>query len=211
MALIVISDIDYVSCRSRCGTLLTIADHIFPHLSQPYPQSTINNRATVGVQSLTDNGGAVHAGQEDETRRNLAWLAGTSNRRRELLLCFLTHCAGNERGPHWSRRHRVDAYAFAYLLVGQAAGEGDDSTLCAGVVEQVGAADVGVDAGIVDDGAATFHVRKAVFGEVEVGVNVGVEGMNPLVPVGRVSRLPIERTGKSTHSGRSLMSSIMFW
>lgn len=69
------------------------------------------------------------------------------------------------------------------LLVVQAAGEGDDGAFAGGVVEEVGAADVGVHGGAVYDGVTGFHVREGVFGEVEVGVDVGVEGFDPLFSV----------------------------
>ena len=64
------------------------------------------------------------------------------------------------------------------------AGEGDDGAFGGGVVEQVRAADVGVYGAVVDDGVAALHVREGVLGEVEVGVDVGVEGQEPLVSVG---------------------------
>lgn len=53
-------------------------------------------------------------------------------------------------------------------LVGEAAGEGDDGAFCGGVVEEVGAADVGVYGGVVDDCGAGFHVGEGVFGEEEL-------------------------------------------
>ena len=63
----------------------------------------------------------------------------------------------------------------------ETAGEGDDGAFGGGVVQEVGAADVGVYGGAVYDCVAGFHVREGVFGEVEVGVDVGVEGFEPLV------------------------------
>ena len=66
-------------------------------------------------------------------------------------------------------------------MVAEAAGEGDDGAFCAGVVEEVRAADVGIYRGVVDDGVAGFHVFEGVFGQVEVWVDVGVEGFDPLV------------------------------
>ena len=41
--------------------------------------------------------------------------------------------------------------------------------------------DVGVYRSAVDDGTATREMRERVFGHVEVGVDVGVEGVDPLV------------------------------
>lgn len=69
------------------------------------------------------------------------------------------------------------------MLVGEAAGEGYDGALGRGVVKEIGAADVGVDGGAVDDGVAGFHVLEGVFGDVEHRVDVGVEGLEPLVSV----------------------------
>ena len=65
----------------------------------------------------------------------------------------------------------------------ETAGEGDDGAFGGGVVEEVGAADVGVYGGAVYDCVAGFHVGEGVFGEVEVGVDVCVEGFEPLVSV----------------------------
>ena len=66
----------------------------------------------------------------------------------------------------------------------EAAGEGDDGAFGGGVVEEVGTADVGVYGGAVDDGVAALHMLEGVLGEVEVGVDVCVEGQQPLVSVG---------------------------
>ena len=63
----------------------------------------------------------------------------------------------------------------------ETAGEGDDGAFGGGVVEEVGAADVGVYGGAVYDCVAGFDVGEGVFGEVEVGVDVCVEGFEPLV------------------------------
>ena len=65
----------------------------------------------------------------------------------------------------------------------QSAGEGDDGPFGGGVVEQVGAAYVCVDRGTVADGVAALHVLESVLGEVEVGVDVGVKRLQPLVSV----------------------------
>ena len=63
----------------------------------------------------------------------------------------------------------------------ETAGEGDDGAFGGGVVEEVGTADVGVYGGAVYDCVAGFHVGEGIFGEVEVGVDVGVEGFEPLI------------------------------
>ena len=46
-----------------------------------------------------------------------------------------------------------------YVLVIQAACEGHDGAFGGRVVEEVGAANVGVDGGVVDNGRPTLHVR----------------------------------------------------
>lgn len=69
------------------------------------------------------------------------------------------------------------------LLVVQSTGEGHNGAFRGGVVEQVRAAYVCVDRGTVADGVAALHVLEGVLGEVEVGVDVGVERFQPLVSV----------------------------
>ena len=69
------------------------------------------------------------------------------------------------------------------LQIVETAGEGDYGAFAGGVVEEVGAADVGVYGGVIYDCGAGFHVWEGVFGEVEVGVDVGVEGREPLLSV----------------------------
>ena len=91
------------------------------------------------------------------------------------------HGGGDQGRPDGPRADRIDADPLRDDQVGEAAGEGDHGALAGGVVEEVFAADVGVDGGAVDDGVAGFHVGERVFGEEEAGVDVGVEGLDPLV------------------------------
>ena len=65
----------------------------------------------------------------------------------------------------------------------ESAGEGDDGAFSGGVVEEVGTTYVGVYGSAVDDCVAALHVLEGVFGEVEVGVDVCVEGLQPLVSI----------------------------
>ena len=95
----------------------------------------------------------------------------------------MLHRGGDQRRPDGARTDAVDADAELELLVGQAAREGDDGAFGGGVVEEIRAADVGVDGGAVDDRVAGFHVLEGVFGDVEDGVDVGVEGADPLFSV----------------------------
>lgn len=135
------------------------------------------------MQTLPGNHAAVLTGQEDEAGRNLRRLGGAAHGRRELVLGAVVHGRGHERGPDGARAHGVDADALADLLVVEAAGEGDDGAFGGGVVEQVRAADVGVDRGAVEDRVPAFQVLEGVFGEVVVRVDVGVEGLEPLLSV----------------------------
>lgn len=65
----------------------------------------------------------------------------------------------------------------------ETASEGDDGAFGGGVVEEVRTSDVGVYGGAVYDCVAGFHVGEGVFGEVEVGVDVCIEGFEPLISV----------------------------
>ncbi len=135
------------------------------------------------MQALPSNHATILTSQKDKARRDLARLRRPPHRRpAKLILGILLHRGGYERRPDGAGAHGVDADAEGDLLVVEAAGEGDDGALAGGVVEQVGAADVGVYGGAVDDCVAGFHVGESVFGEVEVGVDVCVEGFEPLFP-----------------------------
>ena len=135
------------------------------------------------MQTLPGNHAAVLTRQEDEAGRNLRRLRGTTHGGRELVLSPVVHGRGHERGPDGARAHGVDADALADLLVVEAAGEGNDGAFGGGVVEEVRAADVCVDGGVVDDCVAALHVLEGVFGEVVVRVDVGVEGLVPLLSI----------------------------
>jgi len=96
-------------------------------------------------------------------------------------LGLLVHGCCNEWCPYWAWRNRIDADSLADVLVAESSGERDDCPLCAGVVEQIGTAYVGIDASVVDDGASALHVGDGVFREVEEGVDVGIECVEPLI------------------------------
>ena len=93
----------------------------------------------------------------------------------------MLHCARDQRRPDGPRADTVDADPELELLVGETAGEGDHGALGGGVVEEIRAADVGVDGGAVNDGVAGFHVLEGVFADEEDGVDVDVEGVEPLI------------------------------
>jgi len=106
----------------------------------------------------------------------------THGRGAKLILCVFLHGAGNERCPDGTGADSVHADTVGDLLVVEPACERDNGAFAGGVVEEVGTADVGVYRGAVDDGVAGLHVREGVFGKVEEGVDVSVEGLEPLLP-----------------------------
>ena len=136
------------------------------------------------MQTLPSNHTAILTGQENKARRDLRRLRRPAHRRgAELVHRRLVHGRGDQGRPDGAGADGVDADAVGDLLVVQAAREGDDGAFGGGVVEEVGAADVRVHGGAVDDRVAGFHVREGVFGDVEVGVDVRVEGLEPLLSV----------------------------
>ena len=169
------------------------------------------------MQALPGDKTTILTRQKHKTGRNLTRLARPPHRRRaELVLRIGLHRGGDERGPDGAGADGVAADAVGDLLVGEAAREGDDGALGGGVVEEVWAADVGVHRGAVDDGVARVHVLEGVFGEVEVGVDVGVEGGEPLVSVWESLLATNWLCGclslrSFTYSVSSLMPLIMFW
>ena len=101
----------------------------------------------------------------------------------------MLHRRGDQRCPHGTGTDGVNADTELELLIRETAGEGDDGALGGGVVEQVGAADVGVNGGAVDDCVAGFQVLEGVFADEEHGVDVCVEGFDPLISVAYISTL----------------------
>lgn len=125
---------------------------------------------------------AVLTCQEDEAGSNFRGLTRSAHGSpAELIHGILLHCRGDQWGPYGAGSDGVDADTESNLLVGQATGEGDDGTFGGGVVQKIGATDVGVDGGVVDDGVTRFHVLKSVLGDVEIRVDIGVEGLEPLI------------------------------
>ena len=129
------------------------------------------------MQALPGYHTTVLTRQEYETGRNLRRLRRTTHgRRAQLILRLFRHGGRDQRRPHGTGTHGVDTDTVCDLLVVQTAREGYDGAFGGGVVEQIGAADVGVYGGAVDDCVAALHVFEAVFGKVEVRVDVDVEG-----------------------------------
>lgn len=136
------------------------------------------------MQALPTNHTTILTRQKHKTSRHLARLSRPPHWRRAKLIHRITlHRTRDQRCPYRARAHGVNADTEGDLLVVETAGEGDDGAFGGGVVEEVGAADVGVYGGAVYDCVAGFHVREGVFAEVEVGVDVCVEGFEPLVSV----------------------------
>ena len=158
----------------------------FPSPANNKVHLPINHDPSIRMQALPSNHTAILTRQENKARRNLRRLCRPSHRRSaQLVLRLFRHGGWDERRPDGAGTDGIDADAVGDLLVVQAAGEGDDGAFGGGEVEEVGAADVGVYGGAVDDGVAGLHVREGVFGDVEVGVDVRVEGFEPLVSVCR--------------------------
>ena len=135
---------------------------------------TVNDNATVAVDDLSTDLAAVCASQEDNHRRDLTRLSTTTNGPRESLLRLFGHGRDDQRRPDRTGSNCVDTNALADPLVAETVGESCDGALGAGVVEQVGSADVFVDTGIVDDCVAFGHVWEGVLGEVEEGWKMSV-------------------------------------
>ena len=125
------------------------------------------------------------AGQEDEAGCDLGRLGWTTHGcGAELVLRLFRHGRRDQGGPDGSGADGVDTDAVRDLLVVQSASEGHDGAFAGGVVEQVGASDICVDGSAVADGVTALHVLEGVLGEVEIGVDVGVEGLQPLLSIG---------------------------
>ena len=141
------------------------------------------------MQTLSTDKGTVRAGQKDEASSDLRWLSRTSHRRCELVLLLSVHSSWDEWGPDRAGADTVDTDTVFNLLVGERARKGYDGALGGRVIEEIGAADVGVYRGAGDNGVTALHLREHVFGQVEEGVDVGVEGINPLFPVESVQEI----------------------
>ena len=111
---------------------------------------------------------------------------------------------------HRTRAHRVDSDPLFHLLVGKRARKRHNRALGAGVVQQIRAPDVRIDACVIDDSVTGFHVRDAEFREVVEGVDVGVEGLVPLldgqlgnVLLHHLERCVVDEDVDGAHGGES--------
>lgn len=135
------------------------------------------------MQTLATHKTTIRTSQKHKTSRHLTRLARPAHRARELLLRPLVHRRRDQRRPDRARAHAVRADSVGDLLVRERAREGYDGALRGRVVHQVGPADVWIHGGAGYYGRAACEVRHGVFGEVEEGVDVGGEGVEPLFPV----------------------------
>jgi len=135
------------------------------------------------MQALARDKATIQTRQKHKASSDLARLSGPPDRARELLLGLLGHGRRDQGRPDGARTHGVHADAVLDLLIGEAARESDDGAFRGRVVEQVGTADVWVDRGAGDDGVAALHLWEGIFGEEEEGVDVCVEGVEPLIPM----------------------------
>lgn len=141
---------------------------------------SIDNSAAICMDCLPTNRATVCTRKEDKASCNLARLRRPSNRCGELFDGIVIHRSRNKWCPDRPRCNSVDADAPSNVLVAQTACEGDNSALGRRVIEEVRPANISVDGSIVDDRRAGLHVRQRIFGEIEVRVYVGIEGVNPL-------------------------------
>ena len=137
------------------------------------------------MQTLAGDHTAVLTGQENEAGCNLRRLCRTTHGcSAELILGLFVHGGGDQGSPDGTGADGIDADPVGDLLVVQPACEGYDGAFGGGVVEQVGAAYICVDGGAIADGVAALHVLEGVLGDVEIGVDVSVEGLEPLLSIG---------------------------
>lgn len=147
------------------------------------------------MQALPAHKPRICTRQEYKARRNLTRLSWSTQGTRKLLLRILTHRRRDQGCPYWTGTHSVDADAIAHLLVGEGARKRNDGAFGAGVVEKIRTSDVGVHGGTGEDCVAAAHLGKDVFGEEEEGVDVGGEGVEPLLSVPDISiKFPIFHT-----------------
>lgn len=142
--------------------------------------SSVDYHPSVGMQRLPRNQATILTRQEHEACSNLARLAGSPHRRAELFLCIILHGRRNQRRPNRTGSNSIDADAEGDLLIVEPASEGDDGAFGGGVVEEVRAPNICVYRGAVDDCIARLEMLEGILGDIEGGVNVGVEGFQPL-------------------------------
>jgi hypothetical protein len=94
-------------------------------------------------------------------------------------LSIIVHSSGNKGSPNRSRADCVDTDILAEEDVGKTTSERDNGTLGGGVVEKDQI--IRIDGGVVDDSITTLHLRSEVLGQEPERVNVGVEGLDPVL------------------------------
>lgn len=106
-----------------------------------------------------------------------------THRASERLLRLIIHGSWNQRRPNRTWAHTVHPDPVLNLLVRETASESYNCSLSGGVVKQVGTTDVVVHRSACDDRVAALHLWEHVFGEEKEGVDVGIEGFDPLFPL----------------------------
>lgn len=135
--------------------------------------STIDDHTAIAVNSLPTNTRTIETRQKDDTSRNLTWLTRPAHGAGEAFLGLLAHCARHQRRPNGSWSYGIAPDTLGHELIRDAAREGHYGALRARVIQQIRAADVGVDRGVVDDRAAGLHVLEGVFGHEELASLAG--------------------------------------
>lgn len=103
-----------------------------------------------------------------------------------MVLCLFRHGGGDQWSPDGPRADSIDTNTVGDLLVMQSACEGHYGAFAGGIIQQIRASDISVDRGAVADGVAALHVLESILGEVEVGVDIGIEGLQPLLSTSSV-------------------------
>lgn len=148
--------------------------------------SSVDDHPAIWMQRLPRDQATILTRQKHEACSDLTRLTWSPHRRAELILRIILHGRRDQRRPDWARCNSIDADAKRDLLVVEATGKGDDGAFGGGVVEEIGAPNVGIHRGAVDDRVAGLEMLKGVLGDVEGGVDVGIEGLQPLFPSCRV-------------------------
>jgi hypothetical protein len=154
------------------------------------------------MQSLPCDRRTIHARQKHKTRCNLARLTGPANRRSKLFHRILRHCRRYQRRPYRSGSDGIDPDTLGAILIRQASCEGYYGAFGRSVIEKVRAADVGVDGSVIDDGVTALHMGNGILAEVEERMDVGVEGVHPLVPGKSLTSVHSTSTIHHAHSLR---------
>jgi len=87
----------------------------------------------------------------------------------------------DERRPDWPRRHAVDANLTGNQALRQRFRKRMDGALSRGIIEQLFVSFESGDRSSVDNRAARLQMRDGGLRHVEIAINVGAEGVIPLL------------------------------